>query len=74
MLRFLGFKGVISVDPEMDKDPSGIQLRLRSSMGKFESLEDDPSLASEVALDIAEVYDRPKKLYLNRYVAKSILQ
>ena len=66
MLRFLGFKGVISVDPELDKDPAGIQLRLRPSMCKFESLEDDPSLASEVALDIAEVYDLPKRLYLNR--------
>ncbi|KAH6905313.1 RdRP-domain-containing protein [Coprinopsis sp. MPI-PUGE-AT-0042] len=66
MLRFLGFKGVISVDPELDKDPSGFQLKLRPSMGKFESLEDDPSVSSEVALDIAEVYDRPKKLYLNR--------
>ncbi|TFK28493.1 RdRP-domain-containing protein [Coprinopsis marcescibilis] len=57
MLRFLGFKGMVAVDPELDKDPSGIELRLRPSMHKFASLEDDPTRKSEVAIDHTDKTD-----------------
>ncbi|KAG2003550.1 calcium:hydrogen antiporter [Coprinopsis cinerea AmutBmut pab1-1] len=63
MLRMLGYKGVVAVDPEME---GPIHLRLRKSMHKFESLEDDLSQHSEVRIEIAEIYDKPGLCYLNR--------
>ncbi|EAU82883.2 hypothetical protein CC1G_05505 [Coprinopsis cinerea okayama7 len=64
MLRMLGYKGVVAVDPEME---GPIHLRLRKSMHKFESLEDDLSQHSEVRIEIAEIYDKPGLCYLNRF-------
>lgn len=68
MIRFHGYKGIVTVDPSLDKEGK-VHMRLRSSMRKFESLEDDPNLESYTAPEIAEIYDRPIRCYLNRLVS-----
>jgi len=57
MIRFLGYKGVVSVDDELE----GIQMRLRPSMRKFNVPETDFA-----DIEIARAFSYPNALYLNR--------
>ncbi|KAF9010144.1 RNA dependent RNA polymerase-domain-containing protein [Cyathus striatus] len=59
-IRFLGYKGVVSVDEELDKRVDGILMRLRPSMRKFESH------ADEADIEIAMSFTNPGTCYLNR--------
>ncbi|KAF8507372.1 RdRP-domain-containing protein [Hysterangium stoloniferum] len=54
-IRIQGAKGVISVDPTL----SGLQLGLRPSMIKFESIHHND-------VEIARSFDKPIKFFLNR--------
>ncbi|KIM48826.1 hypothetical protein M413DRAFT_437999 [Hebeloma cylindrosporum] len=59
-IRFLGFKGVVAVDEQLDKRADGIQMRLRPSMKKFD-------VDAEIApLEIAQAFEAPNTCYLNR--------
>ncbi|KAF8910584.1 RNA dependent RNA polymerase-domain-containing protein [Gymnopilus junonius] len=40
-IRFLGYKGVVAIDEQLDKNENGIHMRLRPSMKKFEVLDDE---------------------------------
>ncbi|KAK0484002.1 RNA dependent RNA polymerase-domain-containing protein [Armillaria novae-zelandiae] len=60
-IRFLGYKGVVAVDPELDHDPNGIRMKLRPSMRKFENTQ-----LNEADIEIARAFDRPNTSYLNR--------
>ncbi|KAJ6490593.1 RNA dependent RNA polymerase-domain-containing protein [Mycena vitilis] len=62
-IRFLGYKGVVGVDEELDKHPDGVLMRLRSSMKKFES---DDMKASNAEIEIAMAFEKPNTAYLNR--------
>ncbi|TFK60639.1 RdRP-domain-containing protein [Pluteus cervinus] len=59
-IRFLGYKGVVCVDKELDNHPNGIKMRLRPSMRKF----DKASKRAEI--EIALAFERPNTCYLNR--------
>jgi RNA-dependent RNA polymerase len=61
-IRFLGFKGVVGVDEQLDGNPNGILMRLRPSMKKFEN-----SHAILADIEIAQSFEHPNKCYLNRY-------
>lgn len=60
----MGYKGVVSVDPLLDKNPGGIQMRLRESMKKFDTKDDD-----NAPIEIAQAFENPINCYLNRSVA-----
>ncbi|KAG6878981.1 hypothetical protein C0992_006116 [Termitomyces sp. T32_za158] len=60
-IRFLGYKGVVGVDEQLDKLSSGIRMRLRKSMNKFAVSE-----AEEAEIEIAQSFERPNTCYLNR--------
>ncbi|KAF8798201.1 RdRP-domain-containing protein [Phlegmacium glaucopus] len=60
-IRFLGFKGVVAVDPLLDKHPKGIQMRLRESMKKFDTMDED-----DAPIEIAQAFEHPNPCYLNR--------
>ncbi|KAJ7578483.1 calcium:hydrogen antiporter [Mycena floridula] len=60
-IRFLGFKGVVGVDRQLDNHPAGIQMRLRHSMKKFESKD-----VEEAHIEIARAFERPNMSYLNK--------
>ncbi|PFH51174.1 hypothetical protein AMATHDRAFT_3305 [Amanita thiersii Skay4041] len=60
-IRFLGYKGMVSVDRQLDADGQGIEMRLRKSMRKFENSQE---LTPEV--EIAQSFQRPNQCYLNR--------
>ncbi|KAJ6531309.1 RNA dependent RNA polymerase-domain-containing protein [Mycena capillaripes] len=62
-IRFLGYKGVVAVDEELDKSPDGILMRLRPSMKKFES---DDVTAMNAEIEIAMAFEKPNTAYLNR--------
>ncbi|KAJ7735431.1 RNA dependent RNA polymerase-domain-containing protein [Mycena olivaceomarginata] len=62
-IRFLGYKGVVGVDDELDKHPDGILMRLRPSMKKFES---DDVQAMNAEIEIAMAFEKPNTAYLNR--------
>ncbi|KAF8205782.1 RNA dependent RNA polymerase-domain-containing protein [Mycena galopus ATCC 62051] len=62
-IRFLGYKGVVSVDEELDDHPDGILMRLRPSMKKFES---DKVQAMNAEIEIAMSFGKPNTAYLNR--------
>ncbi|CAK5265089.1 unnamed protein product [Mycena citricolor] len=62
-IRFLGFKGVVSVDEMLDKNGKGIMMRLRPSMRKFES---DVQQAANAPLEVAMAFEKPSTAYLNR--------
>ncbi|KAJ7286202.1 RNA dependent RNA polymerase-domain-containing protein [Mycena rebaudengoi] len=62
-IRFLGYKGVVSVDPEMDQHADGILMRLRPSMRKFVS---DDLTALNAEIEIARAFESPNTAYLNR--------
>ncbi|KAH9484125.1 putative RNA-dependent RNA polymerase 2 [Psilocybe cubensis] len=60
-IRFLGYKGVVAIDEELDKNESSIHMRLRPSMRKFEVTD------NQVApLEIAQAFELPNTCYLNR--------
>lgn len=54
-IRYAGFKGMLSVDPTLDNDPSGKKVMLRKSMHKFES---DTSHTLEIVK-----YSQPSKYF-----------
>ncbi|RPD66474.1 RdRP-domain-containing protein [Lentinus tigrinus ALCF2SS1-7] len=56
-IRFLGFKGMVGIDPRLE----GIKMRLRPSMDKFEALDTDSA-----EIEIARWFDKPGTCYLNR--------
>ncbi|KAG6916647.1 hypothetical protein DXG01_005933 [Tephrocybe rancida] len=60
-IRFLGYKGVVGVDEQLDKHPDGIRMRLRESMRKFSVF--DVELAE---IEIAQSFEHPNTCYLNR--------
>ncbi|KAF8635589.1 hypothetical protein AX15_000237 [Amanita polypyramis BW_CC] len=60
-IRFMGYKGVVCVDPLLDHDGNGIRMRLRPSMNKFENTEEKTP-----EIEIARSFMRPNKCYLNR--------
>ncbi|KAF8077751.1 RNA dependent RNA polymerase-domain-containing protein [Lyophyllum atratum] len=60
-IRFLGYKGVVGVDEQLDKHPDGILMRLRKSMRKF-----DVSKAETADIEIAQSFEHPNTCYLNR--------
>jgi len=51
MIRFLGYKGIVCVDEELDNQSNGIMMQLGDSMKKFDVL---PEPVGEI--EIAEVY------------------
>ncbi|TRM55345.1 RNA dependent RNA polymerase-domain-containing protein [Schizophyllum amplum] len=59
-IRFLGYKGMVAVDEEMDKDASGIHMRLRPSMRKFDSREED---MREADIEIARHFAYPNNVH-----------
>lgn len=63
-IRFLGNKGVVRVDPELE----GIQMRLRPSMEKFKVHD-----IHEADIEIARAFSNPGKMYLNRYVEITVV-
>lgn len=58
----MGFKGVVGVDVHLDGHPDGILMRLRGSMNKFDSKQEDVA-----DIEIAQAFERPNTCYLNRY-------
>ncbi|KAJ2933930.1 hypothetical protein H1R20_g3155, partial [Candolleomyces eurysporus] len=67
-IRFLGYKGVVSVDREMDnvneqREPGEphIHMKLRPSMKKFEN-----SNMEKAEIEIAQAFCAPNVCYLNR--------
>ncbi|KAJ3841711.1 RNA dependent RNA polymerase-domain-containing protein [Lentinula raphanica] len=60
-IRFLGFKGVVVIDKELDNLPGNIRMCLRPSMRKFEN-----SNAEEADIEIAEAFETPMAAYFNR--------
>jgi RNA-dependent RNA polymerase len=60
-IRFLGYKGVVAVDRELDKLAGAIQMRLRPSMRKFEN-----KRAEDAEIEIAQAFYAPNACYLNR--------
>ncbi|KAI6035723.1 RNA dependent RNA polymerase-domain-containing protein, partial [Pisolithus marmoratus] len=56
-IRFLGYKGMVSVDPYLE----GIHMCLRPSMRKF-----DVPGRDHAGIEIAAVFERPKMPHLNR--------
>ncbi|THH29583.1 hypothetical protein EUX98_g4606 [Antrodiella citrinella] len=57
-IRFLGYKGVVSVDPELQ----GIKMRLRPSMNKFSV----PQEEEEAEIEIAKAFEHAGRAHLNR--------
>ncbi|KXN89587.1 putative RNA-dependent RNA polymerase 1 [Leucoagaricus sp. SymC.cos] len=60
-IRFLGYKGVVAVDEQLDQTGKGIHMRLRDSMLKFEVSDDQ-----EAPIEIAQAFEHPNACYLNR--------
>ncbi|KAG5645067.1 hypothetical protein DXG03_007157 [Asterophora parasitica] len=60
-IRFLGYKGVVAVDEQLDKRSDGIHMRLRPSMRKFQV-----SQAEMADIEIAQSFEHPNTCYLNR--------
>ncbi|KAF7775922.1 hypothetical protein Agabi119p4_4315 [Agaricus bisporus var. burnettii] len=60
-IRFLGYKGVVAVDEQLDKTGAGKHMRLRNSMRKFLVVNDDVA-----PIEIAQAFAHPNRCYLNR--------
>ncbi|KDQ61150.1 hypothetical protein JAAARDRAFT_152238 [Jaapia argillacea MUCL 33604] len=58
-IRFLGFKGVVTVDHTL----TGIHMRLRPSMRKF-AVHLEREIVAEI--EIAQAFDKPMSVFLNR--------
>lgn len=54
----------MSVDTRLGQDSGGIHMRLRPSMKKFDTKDDD-----NAPIEIAQAFERPNTCYLNRCVA-----
>lgn len=67
-IRFLGFKGVVAIDEQLDLRKDGIHMRLRKSMKKFDVRDED---TIEAPLEIANAFEVPGNCYLNRSVFSS---
>ena len=63
-IRFMGYKGMVSVDEKLDEDGKGIRMRLRDSMKKFENSEEKMP-----EIEIARAFHSPNVCYLNRFVS-----
>lgn len=53
---------------QLDDDPRGIQMRLRPSMEKFKTNDED-----DAPLEIAQAFKHPNPCYLNRFVQLNLL-
>ncbi|KAL1744025.1 RNA dependent RNA polymerase-domain-containing protein [Schizophyllum fasciatum] len=62
-IRFLGYKGMVAVDEEMDKENTGIHMRLRASMRKFDSTEE---AMWEADIEIARHFAYPNNMFTNK--------
>ncbi|KAG6854694.1 hypothetical protein C0991_002405 [Blastosporella zonata] len=60
-IRFLGYKGVVGVDLQLDTHPNGIRMRLRKSMRKF-----SVSNVEFADIEIAQSFEHCNTCYLNR--------
>ncbi|KAF8639230.1 hypothetical protein AX17_001715 [Amanita inopinata Kibby_2008] len=60
-IRFLGYKGMVSVDTKLDTTGGKIKMRLRESMRKFENSE-----VKMPEIEIAQSFQYPNACYLNR--------
>nr|KAF9074881.1 RNA dependent RNA polymerase-domain-containing protein [Rhodocollybia butyracea] len=60
-IRFLGSKGVVVVDRQLDRTPGNIRMRIRPSMRKFEN-----SSVEEADIEIALAFEAPMAAYFNR--------
>ncbi|KAF5363416.1 hypothetical protein D9756_000381 [Leucocoprinus leucothites] len=60
-IRFLGYKGVVAIDEQLDRTGNGIHMRLRDSMRKFSVSNDQ-----EAPIEIAQAFEHPNVCYLNR--------
>ncbi|KAI0703549.1 RdRP-domain-containing protein [Cytidiella melzeri] len=56
-IRFLGCKGMVSVDPQLE----GVMMRVRNSMVKFQG-----AFEERASIEIARAFERPTTCYLNR--------
>lgn len=65
-IRFLGYKGVVAIDEQLDRTGNGIHMRLRNSMNKF-----SVSNEEEAPIEIARAFKEPNVCYLNRYGSQS---
>ena len=63
--RFLGYKGVVVVDHRLE----GIKMRLRESQRKFPVND-----VEEEYFEIAQSFEKPNKVYLNRFAAVSLVR
>ncbi|KAF9265704.1 RdRP-domain-containing protein [Marasmius fiardii PR-910] len=61
-IRFLGFKGMVVVDKQLDQVEGKIRMRLRPSMRKFGNRTD----VGPADIEIARSFERPNSSYLNR--------
>ncbi|KAH8826875.1 RdRP-domain-containing protein [Flagelloscypha sp. PMI_526] len=62
-IRFLGFKGVVVVDPLLEQEHPGLHMLLRESMLKFEATEQDSQSAE---IEVVRAFFSPNLPYLNR--------
>ncbi|KDR66410.1 hypothetical protein GALMADRAFT_216998 [Galerina marginata CBS 339.88] len=60
-IRFMGYKGMVAIDKQLDKNQGEIEMRLRPSMKKFDVKDD-----SMAPLEIAQAFEKPGKCCLNR--------
>ncbi|THU96521.1 RdRP-domain-containing protein [Dendrothele bispora CBS 962.96] len=56
MVRFLGYKGIVSVDKELDNVDGNVHMRLRESMRKFPG-----KVPEEADIEIAHAFLHPNK-------------
>ena len=63
--RFLGYKGVVVVDHRLE----GIKMRFRESQRKF-----PVNNVEEEYFEIAQAFEKPNKVYLNRFAAVSLVR
>jgi RNA-dependent RNA polymerase len=63
--RFLGYKGVVVVDHQLE----GIKMRLRESQRKF-----PVHNVEEAEFEVATSFDYPNPVHLNRFVSLSLLR
>lgn len=54
---------MVAVDEEMDKENTGIHMRLRPSMRKFDSKEED---MWEADIEIARYFAYPNNMFTNK--------
>ncbi|KIY50810.1 RdRP-domain-containing protein [Fistulina hepatica ATCC 64428] len=65
-IRFLGYKGVVSVDDELDNHPNGIRMRLRPSMHKFNHKLEESGPDSVADIEIAKAFNSATTSFTNK--------